>query len=88
MEIIIDGNLITNKQELFSNLKLQINSDEFYGNNLDALWDVLSSINEELIVEIKNLNTLKLNLGEYTDSLVQLFMDLKEEKSDCIIKII
>ncbi|MCK9471372.1 MAG: barstar family protein [Bacilli bacterium] len=88
MEIIIDGNLITNKQELFSNLKLQINSDEFYGNNLDALWDVLSSINEELIVEIKNLITLKLNLGEYTDSLVQLFMDLKEEKSDCIIKII
>jgi ribonuclease inhibitor len=78
MEIIIDGKKITNKEELYTNLKAQINSIEFFGNNLDALWDILSTIDSEIIIHIKDFDELKKNLGVYADSLMQVFLDLQE----------
>jgi ribonuclease inhibitor len=82
MELILDGKAITNKQELFSSLKAQIDSSEFYGNNLDALWEVLNSIKEAINIEIIHYADLRINLGEYVDSLIQLFVDLKTMNSE------
>ena len=60
MEILLDGNLILNKESLFKTLKEQISSDEFYGNSLDALWDVLSYGIDSLVVTIKNRKELEI----------------------------
>lgn len=76
MDIILDGLLINNKKELFVSLKKQINSDEFYGDNLDALWDVLTYLNEPLKIKIVNFRALQNNLGDYADNLKKLFIDL------------
>lgn len=78
MEILLDGYLINNKEQLFIFLKEQIDSDEFYGNNLDALWDVLSYQKINLKVTINNLDKLKENLGNYVDKLIKVFTDLEE----------
>ena len=85
MELILDGHLIKDKESLFKTLKSQINSEEFYGNNLDALWDVLSSYQGEIRITVRNVDKLRNNLGEYTDSLLQLFRDLKEINNKTII---
>lgn len=77
MELVLDGKVIINKQDLFTSLKAQINSCELYGANLDALWDVLSSIKETINIEIIHYLDLRINLGDYVDSLFQLFTDLK-----------
>lgn len=87
MELVLDGKLITNKQDLFISLKIQINSSEFYGNNLDALWDVLSSIKETINIKMLNFQDLRANLGAYTDSLIQLFVDLKEVNPEINLKL-
>lgn len=78
MELILDGHLIKDKKSLFQTLKSQINSEEFYGNNLDALWDILSSYQGEIRITVRNVDKLRNNLGEYADSLLELFKDLKE----------
>ncbi len=41
--IILDGNEMLNRQELHRYLKKQFHLSEFYGENLDALWDELSA---------------------------------------------
>jgi RNAse (barnase) inhibitor barstar len=79
MEILLDGNLILNKESLFKTLKEQISSDEFYGNSLDALWDVLSYGIDSLVVTIKNRKELEINLGDYFNKLIDLFEELNNK---------
>lgn len=75
MELILDGKNILNKSLLYKQLKMQINNEEFIGENLDALWDVLTMYNKITII-IKNDALLKRNLNNYYDSLIILFEDL------------
>ena len=75
MELILDGKIILNKSILYKQLKMQINNEEFIGENLDALWDVLTMYNKITII-IKNDVLLKRNLNNYYDSLIILFEDL------------
>lgn len=86
MEILLDGKQVINKQTLFLTLKEQINSDEFYGDNLDALWDVLSSTEEKIFVTILHQEDLKNNLGEYAELLIELFHDLKDVNDRVCLK--
>lgn len=86
MEIILDGKYIIDKPTLFSTLKKQINLSEFYGDNLDALWDVLSSLQEDISIQIINQEILFHNLGEYAGMLLELFHDLKDVNDNVIIK--
>lgn len=76
MEIRLDGKQIKNKELLFIHLKNEIKSLEFIGNNLDALWDVLSSYNSKIAVKIINVESLINNLGDYGKSLISLFKEL------------
>jgi len=85
MEILLDGNIIKNKEELFITLKNQINSDIFYGNNLDSLWDVLSGNTKNVIITIKNKMELDNNLKEYSKKLLNLFDDLKVNNKNVTI---
>lgn len=87
MEIIIDGNKITDKETLFQDLKSQIKSSEFYGRNLDALWDVLLSVDEELSITVINYSALEKNLGEYAKSLVEVFRDLTALKRNVVLSL-
>ncbi|HHX78317.1 MAG TPA: barstar family protein [Acholeplasmataceae bacterium] len=86
MEILLDGKQVINKQILFLTLKEQINSNEFYGDNLDALWDVLSSTEEEIFVTILHQEDLNNNLGEYAELLIELFHDLKDVNDKVCLK--
>lgn len=78
MEILLDGNVILSKEILFKTLKDQINSDDFYGNNLDALWEVLSYSIDHLVVTIKNKKELENNLGDYLNKLLNLLKELND----------
>lgn len=76
MEIVIDGYILKDKNLLFQALKQQINSDEFHGNNLDALFDVLSHTTIKTNVLIKNHEELNNHLGNYATALITVFEDL------------
>lgn len=77
MDILLDGKIITDKKVLFEQLKSQINDEAFYGNNLDALWDVLSYLKSEIRIVITNEASLKAHLGAYAEALLEVFEDLK-----------
>ena len=85
MEILLDGNTIKSKEDLFETLKEQIDSDEFHGSNLDALWEVLQQYTDELQISIRNVEAFKDNLGDYTALLLNLFVDLVESNPGVIL---
>lgn len=73
--IIIDGKSINNKESFHKHLKLQMGLPEYYGNNLDALWDCLTG-EIELPLEIiwKNFDSSKTALGDYADKTADIFI--------------
>ena len=78
--VIIDGSKITSIKALHNILKKELKLPAYYGENLDALWDVLSEEMEDPLVIIwQDFNISKEYLGEYSEKVVQLFEDAQNE---------
>ncbi len=86
MIILIDGNLIPDKSTLFQELKKQINSQEFYGDNLDALADVLFATNEKIEIKVLHTKILFEHLDNYAQALIKLLEDVSTKKSNITLE--
>ena len=78
-KIVIDGSLITTKEEFFDFMRLSLGSDLLIGSNLDALHDALTTVSysAEFIVEGRDL--LEHNLGSFWDKVCEVFNDALDE---------
>lgn len=83
---IIDCKEFKDVESFHKAMKRCLKLPEYYGENLDALWDVLTERNE-LNIKIVNKKYLLSNLGEYGEKIIQLFEDLREESENYTIKI-
>ncbi|WP_258555994.1 barstar family protein [Moraxella ovis] len=57
-QIMIDGNIVKTEKDFHRTLAIQCDVTEFYGHNLDALWDLLSWGVERLHRSIDLLSNL------------------------------
>ncbi|MDT8718019.1 barstar family protein [Clostridium sp. 19966] len=78
-EIILEGSLFTSRQELHNILKSELMLPEYYGKNLDALWDCLTT-DIELPLKIQWLDFEKSQkfLGSYAEDTRDLFLRASE----------
>ena len=78
-KIVIDGSLITTKEEFYDFMRLSLGSDILIGSNLDALHDALTTVSysAEFIVEGRDL--LEHNLGSFCDKVCEVFNDALDE---------
>lgn len=78
-KIVIDGSLITTKEEFYEFMRLSLGSDLLIGSDLDALHDALTAVSysAEFIVEGQNL--LEHNLGSFWDKVCEVFNDSLDE---------
>lgn len=82
MKVILDGKDIENREMVHIYLKERLGLPEYYGENLDALWDILSVASESISIELRNEEKLIDNLGYYGRSLLQVFKDLTHENTN------
>lgn len=82
VKVILDGKRMKTKETVHLYIKNVLNSKEYYGNNLDALYDVLSTYNQPIEIILINEDILMENLGDYGKSLVKLFEDVEEENAN------
>ena len=75
MLVVIDGRNITDKVMLHVYLKEQCGFPEYYGNNLDALYDVLTDRTEPLEIEIEHAEELKERLCGYGEAFLETLQD-------------
>ena len=78
-KIVIDGSLITTKEEFYEFMRSALGSDLLAGSNLDALHDALTTVSysSEFIVEGQSL--LEHNLGSFWDKVCEVFNDSLDE---------
>lgn len=73
MEVILDCTKFTDRAATHAYLKDQLGLPEYYGNNLDALYDCLTELSDRAILL---LNPAALSqLGEYGSTLLETMRD-------------
>ncbi len=74
-EIRLNGAVMVNKAAVHAYLKRKLALPRHYGNNLDALWDCLSTDFSPKVVTIRHPEAIIKNLGSYGEALIQLFQE-------------
>ena len=84
---LINGKEIKSQDHLHTLLAKQLNFPKYYGKNLDALFEVLSTdYSGQTVIKLKHLNFLKAKLGpEYTEALIQAILDASEENPKVVL---
>ena len=89
MKVVLNGKEMKTRDELHNTLKLKLDLPDYYGNNLDALWDCLTGwVDLPLTIKWINFNKSKLYLGEYAEKTRDIFQDAQNELQDFYIEII
>jgi ribonuclease inhibitor len=73
--IIIDGKRMTTVEETHRYLERTLRLPPYYGHNLDALYDCLGDLSQNVIIILINGDLLDANLGDYAAKLRKVFLD-------------
>ena len=76
---VLDGAKINDKGMLHDILADALGFPEWYGRNLDALYDCLTDTGEETQIVIENPELLECHLGNYGSLLMQVLHMVSEE---------
>jgi len=74
--VILDAKKMLKKEKMHEYFAKKFDLPEYYGKNLDALFDCLCEINEPTLIKLKNEDTLQ---GDTKESLIRLFHDVCNE---------
>lgn len=77
---ILDFSEVKTLLELHQYLKEVFSLPDYYGNNMDALWDCLSCCyDQSTTIELRNLDVLRKRLAQTTKIMLEVFQDLHDE---------
>ena len=88
MLVVIDGSKIADKATLHAFLKEQCKFPEYYGNNLDALYDVLTDRSEPLEIRLEYAAELKEILCGYGEAFIETLEDAAASNKNITVEII
>lgn len=86
--IILDGEKMTSVENTHQYLATKLDFPKYYGKNLDALWDILSTVSEPVLIKLVNREKLINYLGDYAASLISIFFEVAEENEKIHFEII
>ena len=87
-KVILDGKYMKNKKLVHLYIRFQLESNQYFGSNLDALWDVLSTYSEPIKIGLINKDKLIENMGDYGESIIKVFQDAEEENRNIQFEIL
>ena len=79
--IVIDGAMMPDREAAHDHLARSLSLPDYYGRNLDALYDLLTEHGERLRLLIRRREALRAALGEYGDALLRTLQEAAESNS-------
>ena len=73
--VILDGQKMLNRRAVHDHLAEQLHLPDYYGRNLDALYDLLTERDTPLRLVVQHRDVLLTWLGEYGTALCQTLED-------------
>lgn len=74
--IVLNGSRMSSHDELYPYLTEKLDLPRYFGNNLDALWDVMSERSQDTLIFLIHREDLLDGLGAYGEKLIRVFRDL------------
>lgn len=81
MELRLDSRMLDDKEALHKEIFRQMQLPLYYGENLDALWDILTAWGNPLQIIIENCGESLAQVGSYGEMVMQLFQEAEEENN-------
>ena len=79
--VILDGSRMTDRKALWDYLKKTLPLHDYFGRNLDALYDELTEYRKPLTIKLVGREQLENYLGNYGEMLIDTFLDAAKENS-------
>lgn len=79
---------IETKQQLHEIIAESLCFPDYYGKNLDALFDLLTERSEETLIEIENFESLRKRFGIYADAFLDTISDASKENKKVTFRLI
>ena len=79
IKLILDGEKIMDRNDLHRCFAEKLSFPQWYGKNLDALFDFLTVFPEDVEISFLNKESLEKHLGAYTKKLYQVLEEAKKE---------
>lgn len=86
-EIFLNGRLMSDKESLHLYLKERLFLPDYYGRNLDALWDILSTEDREMKIILVYKADFIGQMGSYGQSLIDLLQEAADENPKISLEI-
>lgn len=83
--LTIDGQHMKSKEKLYLHLNRVFSFPNYFGNNLDALWDFFNENDEPTRIEFLNVDLAREQLGTYGEKLIHLFEKLEENTENYVV---
>lgn len=78
-KVILEGSKFKDKEALHENLKRELKLPDYYGENLDALWDCLTTdVKLPITIEWVDFQISRKLLGDYAESTLEVFRDAEK----------
>lgn len=87
-ELIVDGKFMQSQEAMYRHLARVFSLPCYFGNNLDALWDVLTENDEPTQIDFINTDFTREYLGAYGENLINLLERLEIENENYRISFI
>lgn len=81
VEIVLDGRKIESMEEVHDRFAQALNFPAYYGRNLDALFDCLTDVREDVTVRLRCRKALEKRVGRRGRALTILLRRAAEENS-------
>ena len=78
-ELILDVKKLADRENLHDTLAAALHFPDWYGRNLDALFDCLTDLNEETRIVLRNADVMEERLGNYFEMFVKALVLAAEE---------
>lgn len=87
-QLTLDSSYMTDRKTAHEYIARQLSFPEYYGHNLDALYDMLTDIAEPIIIMINHIELLEAQLGaSYGKLLLEVLKDSAAENNFLELKI-
>ena len=81
MQVELDCRKMTDRKAAHAYLKEALALPDYYGNNLDALYDLMTEREKETVLVLGYWRQLRVLLGDYGDALLETLQQAAEDHS-------